>query len=233
MDSKHRDPRGVFSVRDRAIRISGDGFGYLATRKTYRDYHLVVEYRWGDKNWRNRIGKARDSGLFLHATGPHGNSYDGQGAFMAAIECNIMEGAVGDVLLIKGKDKDSREIPIKVTADVRNEKDSQGWYTWRPPGNTQGRRVTLDNGGRINWFDKDPKWRDTFGFRGKRDVESKTDQWTTVECICQGGTITIKVNGTTVNQVVDVQPRSGRILLQCEGSEVFYRRVEIKAIAKP
>lgn len=228
VDSKHRDPKGVFSVRYGTIRISGDGFGYLATKKAFKDYHLTVEYRWGAKNHRHRVGKARDSGIFLHATGPHGNSYDGNGAYMAAIECNVMEGAVGDILLIKGKDQDDKSIPIQVTADVRKQKDNEGWYTWSPSKQKGGRRVTLDDGGRINWFDKSTGWRDTFGFRGKRDVESKPNQWTKVECICQGGTITIKVNGVTVNQVTDVQPREGKILLQCEGSEVFYRRVDLR-----
>ena len=41
-DAKREDPRGVYSVRDGMIRISGDGFGYLATEKEYRDYRLVV-----------------------------------------------------------------------------------------------------------------------------------------------------------------------------------------------
>lgn len=232
VDSKHDDPRGVFTVKDGAIRISGDGFGYLATKQRFRDYHLIVEFRWGERNLRNRVGKARDSGIFLHATGPHGNSYDGDGAYMAAIECNVMEGAVGDFLLIKGKDARGRNIPIKVTADVANEKDADGWFTWRPDAREYDKRVTLDDGGRINWFGKDPKWRDTFGFRGRNDVEKKAGEWNTVECICDGGTITIKVNGTVVNQVRDVQPRAGRILLQCEGSEVFYRRVELKPVKR-
>jgi len=121
--------------------------------------HLVVEFRWGERNRRNRVGKARDSGIFLHATGPHGNSYDGDGAYMAAIECNVMEGAVGDFLLIKGKDARGRDIPIKVTATVADEKDADGWYTWRPDASRDAKRVTLDDGGRINWFGKDPKWR--------------------------------------------------------------------------
>ena len=40
-----QDPKKVFSVQNGAIRISGDGLGYLATEKSYRDYRLVVEFR--------------------------------------------------------------------------------------------------------------------------------------------------------------------------------------------
>src|SRR5262249_18706820 len=48
-DSKRADPRKVFRVTDGQLHISGDGFGYIATTKAYRDYRVVVEYRWGKK----------------------------------------------------------------------------------------------------------------------------------------------------------------------------------------
>src|SRR2546423_1253605 len=48
-DGKRNDPRKVFSVKNGQLHISGDGFGYIATEKAYRDYHLTVEYRWGKK----------------------------------------------------------------------------------------------------------------------------------------------------------------------------------------
>jgi hypothetical protein len=87
VDTKSEDPRHVFAVTNGMIRISGEGLGYLATEKGYRNYHLVAEFKWGKTNWHwgDRIGRARDSGIFLHAIGPDGNSHDGQGAFMAAI----------------------------------------------------------------------------------------------------------------------------------------------------
>ncbi|MBL9128254.1 MAG: DUF1080 domain-containing protein, partial [Verrucomicrobiales bacterium] len=76
VDTRHDDPRGVFGVTNGWIRISGDGLGYLASEREFENYRLVVEWKWGTKNtrWGDRIGKARDSGIFLHATGPHGNS---------------------------------------------------------------------------------------------------------------------------------------------------------------
>jgi len=103
VDTKREDPRRVFTVTNGMIRISGDGLGYLSTEREYKNYRLIVEFKWGQKNWRwgDRIGKARDSGIFLHSVGPDGNSHDGQGAFKAAIECQIMQGAVGDLLLIR------------------------------------------------------------------------------------------------------------------------------------
>lgn len=61
--------------------------GYLVTRETFRDFHPVVEWRWGRTNRHpERTGKARDSGIFLHVTGPDGDSNDGTGAFRASLE---------------------------------------------------------------------------------------------------------------------------------------------------
>src|SRR4051812_13564638 len=48
-ESKGEDPKKVFTVRDGVIHASGEGNGYVATDKAYRDYHLSVEYRWGKK----------------------------------------------------------------------------------------------------------------------------------------------------------------------------------------
>jgi len=117
VDTKHQDPRRVYSVRDGMLRISGDGFGYLRTDRAYKDYRLLVELKWGTRNFRTRIGLARDSGIFLHSVGPEGGSYDcgwgsqrsntgpeiGGGAYKAAIECQVMEGGFGDLLLIHGR----------------------------------------------------------------------------------------------------------------------------------
>lgn len=226
VDSKREDPRRVFTVADGMLRISGDGLGYLATDKPYRDYRVVVEFKWGLRNWRGREGKARDSGLFLHSAGPDGNSYDGGGAFKAAIECNIMEGAVGDFLLINGKGADGKRIPLRATAEAAEGRDRDGWPTWKRGGG----RVTLDRGGRISWSGRDADWKDVFGFRGKGDVESAAGEWTRVECACEGRKITVSVNGTVVNEAVEVEPSGGKLLLQCEGSEIFFRRFELHPV---
>src|ERR1043166_9284021 len=48
-DTKREDPRKVFTVHDGMIHASGDGMGYVATEKAWRDYRLVVEYKWGTR----------------------------------------------------------------------------------------------------------------------------------------------------------------------------------------
>jgi hypothetical protein len=223
VDAKQEDLRDVFSVKEGAIRISGDGLGYLKTAERFRDYRLIVEFRWGERNYGERKEKARDSGIFLHAVGPDGNSYDGRGAYMAAIECQVMQGAVGDLLLIKGRDEGGRDVKVRLSARVAEKRDMDDWPFFQP----DGASVALAGTGRLNWQAKDRAWRDLLDFRGAGDVENTADNWTRVECVARGNRIIVKVNNRLVNEAFDVFPAAGHILLQCEGSEIFFRRVEL------
>src|SRR5262249_55455645 len=91
-DTKKEDPRKVFSVQDGLLHISGDGYGYVATDKEYRDYRVVVEYRWGKRTDGGKY--VRNSGILLHAVGPDGGA---NGTWMSSIECQLAQGCVGDL----------------------------------------------------------------------------------------------------------------------------------------
>ena len=65
-DAKREDPRKVFTVHDGMIHASGDGMGYLATGKEYKDYRLVVEYKWGRRRTAASTSGIRESSF----TGP-------------------------------------------------------------------------------------------------------------------------------------------------------------------
>jgi hypothetical protein len=222
-DSGRGDPRKVFTVNDGAIRISGDGYGYLATEREFDDFHLVVEFRWGQGVHAGRRGKARDSGIFLFARGPDGNSDDGEGAFMAALEVNLFEGATGDFLLIRGKDVDGTPLHPEFRVESSRRADADGWFWWEPGGVPR----TLERWGRVNWKRKSVDWADRFGFRGEHDVEKLAGEWNRVEVTSADGAVAVRVNGILVNAAEAVRPRKGKILLQCEGAEVFFRRVEV------
>lgn len=226
-DTKDKDPRGVFSITNNMLRVTGLGLGYLATTREFSDYELTVEFKWGSAVAGWRQGKARDSGIFLHATGPDGNSHDGDGAFMAAIECNLFQGATGDILLIRGNDRDGRLIAPRLTAFVSQERDSEGWPWCRSAGSSE----TIERWGRLNWINKSRHWRDELDFRGARDVERPPGEWNEVRCVCDRDRIQIFVNGQLVNMARDVRPARGKILLQCEGSEIFFRKFELRPLA--
>ena len=64
------DPGKVYTVHDGLIHVSGEGMGYVATEKAYKNYHLVVEYKWGKKT--DGSGNVRNSGVLLHGIEPDG-----------------------------------------------------------------------------------------------------------------------------------------------------------------
>jgi len=227
-DDRYEDPRGVFTVQpDGIVRISGDGFGGLITHKEYADYHLVMEYRWGTETFRSRKDKSRDSGLLLHCQGPDGGfggSKGNPGPWMTSIECQIIEGGTGDILVLSGKDENGDPIEAAATCEVTR----QGTQNVFTPG-AEKKRFTR---GRINWYGRDPNWKDVVGFRGANDVESPGQEWTKLEVFAKGDTLVYRVNGVVVNRATEVKPQQGKILVQTEGAEMFVRKFELRPLPK-
>lgn len=215
-DTKDKDPRGVFSVKHGVIHISGDGFGYARTANAYRDYRVVIEYKWGTKTDGGKY--VRNSGLLLNAVGPDGGA--GKGAWMSCIEVQLAQGCEGDIIGIRGADEKGQAFPVKVVADVVDGPDKRP--RWKEGGTK--REFT---GRQLWWKDHEPFFKELLDTRGKDDVASPKDEWTKVECICDGPTITVKINDKTVNKCYDVFPPAGKILLQCEGHELFVRKFEL------
>jgi hypothetical protein len=226
-DDGHEDPRGVFAMQpDGVLRISGDGFGGLITHKEYANYYLVMEYRWGTKTWRNRADRARDGGLLLHCQGPDGNfggTKEKPGPWMTSVECQIIEGGVGDILVLQGKDQDGKTMDAAATCEVTRDRDGEAVWT-------AGGKKERFTAGRINWSGRDPDWKDVLGFRGAKDVDSPGQEWTTLECFVKGDTLTYRVNGVIVNRAEGVVPTQGKILLQTEGAEMFVRKLELRPL---
>jgi hypothetical protein len=223
-DTKREDPRKVFTVSDGMIHITGDGYGGLVTNKRYRDYHLVVEYKFGDRTWHGREKNARDSGCLIHSNGKDGGY---EGCWMPSIEVQIIEGGVGDFIAVGGPDETGKRVPISLTCNVSPDRDQAKQAIWKP----DGKRETFQRG-RVDWYGRDPEWKDEKGFRGREDKESPHGEWTRIDAFCDAGHVETFVNGTKVNEAFDVSPREGRIQLQSELAEVFYRRWELWPLNK-
>lgn len=214
-ETGHEDPHNVFSVQDGMIRVSGIGSGYLATQEAYQDYHLTLEYRWGERTDGSKY--VRNSGVLLHAIGEHGNR---EGVWMTSIECQLAQGCEGDLIVIRGTDPSGRTVPATITSDTRIASD--GKTRWQPGGTK-----TVYSGKQFWWSDHQPGFEELLDTRGDADVASKLGEWTRVECICRGDRITIKINGVVVNECYDVYPAAGKILLQNESNEVYFRNIKI------
>lgn len=184
------DPDRVFTLTNGLLRISGQHYGYLATRDTnFSDYRLVAEFKWGEQTWAPRETNARDSGILLHCAGK-------DQVWPESIEAQIIEGGTGDILVVSG---------AYLTVDG------------------------LTKGPKIARFDRPGRnpWRDEKGFRGPHEIESPTGKWNHMEILASGGKVSIKVNGHTTLTGTNAVPSCGKILVQSEGAEILFRRLDV------
>src|ERR1051325_11654036 len=55
-----KDPDHVFTLTNGMLRISGQHYGYLATKETnFANYKLVAEFKWGQQTWPPRSEERR------------------------------------------------------------------------------------------------------------------------------------------------------------------------------
>ena len=170
---KNKDSLGVFQVKNGMIYASGEKFGYIGTEKSYSNFYLTMEFKWGTKKYAPRLNEKRDAGILYHAI-----IYNGDKIWPRALECQIQEGDCGDIWLI-----DSASV-------------------------THADTIT-------------PK-RNYHRVIKSTDAEKPTG--------VKGGNITYLVNGQVVNEAKNSSLVAGRILLQSEGAEIYYRNVRLQEL---
>jgi hypothetical protein len=65
-----------------------------------------------------------------------------------------------------------------------------------------------------------------------QDAERPRGQWNVVEVVCDGDTVTNIINGVVVNRGSKASVTRGKILLQSEGAEVFYRNITLTPLRR-
>lgn len=201
-----RDPHQVFSIHDGVIRITGREYGYLATEREYADYDLRLDFKWGAATWPPREKNARDSGLLFHMQGP-------DKVWPRSIEFQIIEGGTGDVILIDQASMDFDPALLARFSEPKMRSDD-------------GLRIVR---GRIDWEKRSPDWKDVLGFRADPDLERPHGQWNTLDLHCRGDRFAYWVNGVKVVEGSGARPSKGRILLQSEGAEIFFRNITLRS----
>ena len=208
------DPENVFTVQDGVIRISGAEWGGISTDDEYSDFHASLEFKWGEETHGPRKGLARDTGFLFHASGEEGGFAR---IWLYSFEANIVEGGIGDFWLV-GNEEEGYTATGQVTM-----RGSQRIFDPK-----EGENVTLTKHaqGPFRWWGFDPDWKDVTGFRSKDEI-AKPGEWTRLEVVATGNTAEFYVDGVLVNRVTNLSRSSGRLQIQSEGAEVFYRNITV------
>jgi len=209
---KNVDPKGVFSVANGVIRITGEEWGGLVTEEDFSNYRLTLEYRWLGTRHGSKTKAALDSGILFHSTGVDGGF---GGIWMASHEYNLIQGASGDFWTVHPKGAD-----MYLKAEVADEKLDGRYFIWKEG----GREISISGNGRVCRFDIDRGWTDTPGAPFAVN-EKPVGEWNTAELECRGDAVTCWFNGKLVNQATHVKPCGGRIQLQSEGCGVEFRNI--------
>ena len=229
------DPTNVFQVKDNLLHVSGNGLGYIASHDRYRDFHMILEFKWGTNTYKPRAARARDGGLLIHGNGKDGGGQ--QGKAMSALQSQMIEGGMGDLIIVQGVDNNGDLLPQSMTVEtewVTCLQDNWGcWYgylygypathRWKDGGDS----VTFTDWDLIHTGYWDPNWQDYKGYRGANNLENPNGAWNQMVVIADGDTVQVYFNGVKVNEATKVFPTSGRVHVQSEWAELFVRRWEL------
>lgn len=211
------DKEGVFSVRmengEPILHVTGEIYGAATSKKQYGNYHLSLQFRWGDKKWPPRENLLRDSGILYHGQGEHGVEY--WRSWMMSQEFQIMRGHVGDYWSQASSAIDIRAlIPEYIMNPIADENE---------PFLKVGKGESIQG----------------FVLRSK-NVENAMGEWNTLELITVNGKSLHIVNGEVVMVLQNsryiahgkpVPMESGYIQLQSEAAELDYRRIRLRKIS--
>jgi hypothetical protein len=67
-------------------------------------------------------------------------------------------------------------------------------------------------------------------YRMKDHVEKAIGEWNQYVITCKGGTVRLEINGQLVNEGNHAEATRGKILLQSEGAEIYFRDVMLKPL---
>lgn len=229
------DPKGVFTVTNGVLRISGEEWGSLITKEAFADYRLTVEYRWLGTAFGDKCDAAPDSGILFHSVGPDGGF---EGIWMASHELNLIRGATGDFWTVHPKGSKMflcAEVAPMGKAEPRRWKEDDGSYSMRhfdyPIWCAGGREVRVSGNGRVCRGDIARDWTDTPNAPLAVN-EKPMGEWNTATLECRGDKVKAFFNGKLVNEATKVSPARGRIQLQSEGCGVEFRRVTLEPLSR-
>ena len=204
----------VFTVIDEdnepILKVSGEIYGCVLTKEEYANYHLRLKVKWGDKKWVPRKKLLKDSGILYHSIGPLGAEH--WRSWMLSQEFQIMEGHMGDYW-----SQATSAIDIKAFIPE---------YIMNPVADESQSFIPLGEGEKIQGF-----------CLRSANYENNHGEWNTLELICfddksihivNGHVVMILRNSRYIQEGKSIPMIKGKIQLQSEAAEVYYKDIEIR-----
>ena len=212
----NKDDDGIFSVKREngqpVLKVNGKTYGCIFTKQEYENYHLKLKMKWGDLKYEPRKDKLKDTGIIYHSIGECGVDY--WRAWMLGQELQIMEGHMGDYWNIGDAAIDIRAF------------GSEG--VMNPIASHNQPFISMGTG------------TDVAGFcLRSENRENPKDEWNTIELICwkdksihivNGHVVMVLQNSRYVSNGESIPLNKGKIQIQSEGAEVFYKEIAVKKI---
>jgi len=193
------------------LKVSGEIYGCLVSKKEYQNYHLKLKVKWGLTKHEPRKEKLKDTGIMYHSIGALGTDYFR--TWMLSQEFQIMEGHMGDYWSQQTSAIDIKAIP------------------------SEGRKnAVADYHKSFLAFGKGAK--NSYCMRSTNN-EKENNDWNTLELICFNGKSLHIVNKKVVMVLQNsrnvtpngVEPLvKGKIQIQSEAAEVFFKNLKIKEL---
>lgn len=213
----NKDEYGVFTVTDKGsepvLKVSGEIYGCVVTKQEFENYHLQLKVKWGDKKYPPRKKLLKDSGIMYHSVDDFGNDY--WRSWMLSQEFQVMEGHMGDFW-----SQQSSSIEIKAYLPEGT--------MMNPVADESQPFIPLGSGSEFGGF-----------CLRSCNFENQPGDWNTLELICYEGKSLHIVNGHVVMILQNSRYRKngeivplkrGKIQLQSEAAEVYYKDIKIRNI---
>ncbi len=195
------------------MKVSGEYYGCIVTKKEYANYHFQLKFKWGNKKWTPRKDKLKDSGILYHSIGPHGAEH--WRSWMLSQEFQVMEGHTGDFWRQANSAIDIRAYTSEslMTPMAHESQD------FLPVGTNE---------------------KEQYYCMRSNNYENPEGEWNTLDLICFEDKSLHIVNGEVVmilknSRYVDENGKSvpmtkGKIQLQSEAAELFYKDIKIRKL---
>ena len=197
------------------LKVDGEYYGCVFTKQEYANYHFQLKFKWGDKKWVPRKELLKDSGILYHSIGPNGAEH--WRSWMLSQEFQIMEGHTGDYWK-----QATSAIDIRAYTPE---------FIMPPMAHESQPFLPIGYGEKIQYY-----------CLRSNNFEKASGQWNTLDLICyedkalhivNGEVVIILKNSRYTNEQGDLVPLTkGKIQLQSEAAEIFYKDIKIRPIEK-